>query len=74
MYYSRPYITSYSRVSYISSSRTTYRAANPAPFSRRTGGRSGGSYGGGRSGGGVRSGGGGSFGVRVKGPKTRITA
>jgi hypothetical protein len=78
MYYSRPYITSYSRVSTIHSTRSSYRTANPSRFSGRSGGTSGRSYGGGgRSGGGTSGrsgGGGGSFGVRLKGPKTRITA
>jgi hypothetical protein len=60
--YSQPYTTSQSRLSNINSSRSSYRAANPDRFSRRS--QSGKSYGGGKSSGGTsRSRGGSRFGV-----------
>jgi hypothetical protein len=61
--YSQPYTTSQSRLSNINGSRSSYRAANPERFSRRS--QSGKSYGGGKSSGGTsRSRGGSRFGVK----------
>ena len=61
--YTRPYTTSQSRISSIHNTRSSYRAANPERFQRRS--QSGRSYGGGKSTGGTsRSRGGSRFGVR----------
>jgi hypothetical protein len=61
--YRQPYTTSQSRLSSIHGSRSSYRAANPERFSRRS--QSGRNYGGGKSSGGTsRSRGGSRFGVR----------
>jgi hypothetical protein len=66
--YRTPYVTSASRVSAISSHRSSYRAANPSRFSKAS--RSGRSYGGGKSTGGTfRSRGGSRFGVRGGGAR-----
>jgi hypothetical protein len=60
--YSQPYTTSQSRLSNIQGQRSSYRAANPDRFQRRS--QSGRSYGGGKSTGGTtRSRGGSRFGV-----------
>jgi hypothetical protein len=68
--YSRPYTTSQSRVSNIHGTRSSYRAANPARFSRSS--QSGRSYGGGKSTGGTsRSRGGSRFGVARTAPRVR---
>jgi hypothetical protein len=65
--YRTAYVTSPSRVASISSARSSYRAANPARFSKPS--ASGRSYGGGKSSGGTsRSRGGSRFGVRGGGP------
>ena len=61
--YRTPYTTSQSRLGAINSHRSSYRAANPSRFSKRS--TSGRSYGGGKSSGGTsRSRGGSRFGVR----------
>ena len=67
--YRTAYVTSPSRVSSLSSTRSSYRAANPARFSKPS--QSGRSYGGSTrsSGGGGRSSGGSRFGVRGGGAR-----
>jgi hypothetical protein len=67
--YRTAYVTSPSRVASISSARSSYRAANPARFSKPS--ASGRSYGGGKSssGGTTRSRGGSRFGVRGGGAR-----
>ena len=68
--YRTAYVTSPSRVSSISSTRSSYRAANPARFSKPS--QSGRSYGGGKSSGGTsRSRGGSRFGIRGGGAAPR---
>jgi hypothetical protein len=71
--YSTAYTTSQSRLGAINSQRTSYRAANPERFQRRS--SSGRSYGGGKSSGGTsRSRGGSRFGVRRNVTRVRLTA
>ena len=70
--YSQPYTTSSARHSQISSTRSSYRAANPTRFSKPS--RTGKSYGGSpskRTGGGGRMRGGGRFGLSRAGRTTR---
>ncbi|HLL22175.1 MAG TPA: hypothetical protein VK427_08585 [Kofleriaceae bacterium] len=69
--YRQPYTTSQSRVSGLHNARSSYRAANPDRFQRRS--QSGRSYGGGKSTGGTsRSRGGSRFGVRRDVVRTQL--
>jgi hypothetical protein len=69
--YRTPYATSSSRLGAINSSRSSYRAANPGRFQRRS--QSGRSYGGGKSSGGTsRSRGGSRFGHATRSGQVRV--